>query len=77
MHFVHGAGFGHTGPTSRFDAHLLRIDATHALVMGSTHSGAKRVVERLKVKSDQKAAEAVISANGPFGLEIAAFRLWN
>ena len=71
---MHGAGFWHTGPTSRFDANLLRIDATHALVMGSTQSGAKWFVKRLNGRSDQKAAEGMIAANGPFGFEIAAVR---
>ena len=76
VHFMHGAGFGHTGRTSRFNAHLLRIDVTHALVVGSTHSGAKRVVKRPKVRGGQEGTEAAISANGPFRSEIAAFRSW-
>ena len=73
---MHGAGSGHTGRTSRLDAHLLRIHATHALVVGIAHSEAKRGVRRVRGRSDQKAAESMIGANGPFGLEIAAFRSW-
>ena len=74
VHFMHGAGFGYTGRTSRLDAHLLRIDAAHAIVVGNAQSGAKRGVRRVRDRSDQKAAEGMRGANGPCGLEIAAFR---
>ena len=67
MHFMHGAVSVYTGRTCRLDAHLLRIHATHALVMGIAHSEAKRGVRRVRGKSDQKAAEDMIGANGPFG----------
>jgi len=76
VHFMHGAGSGHTGRTSRLDAHLLRIHAPHALVVGNAQSGAKRGVRRVRGRSDQKAAEGMRGANGPFRLEIAAFRSW-